>query len=130
MRIYLDASPIIYWVEKVAAYYAQVDARIKQAGVTLASSHLALMECLILPLRQGQSGLKQDYDDFFATQLTELVPFTESVFRMAADIRARHNFRTPDALHLAAALAAACDVFLTNDAGLKAFPQITVEVVS
>jgi hypothetical protein len=63
MRIYLDASPIIYWVEKIAAYYPQVDARIKHAGVTLASSHLALMECLILPLRQGQSGLKQDYDD-------------------------------------------------------------------
>ena len=26
--------------------------------------------------------------------------------------------------------ATACDMFLTNDAGLKAFPQITVEVVS
>ena len=130
MRIYLDASPIIYWVEKVAAYYPQVDARIKQAGITLTSSHLALMECLILPLRQGQSGLKQDYDDFFATQVNQLVPFTESIFRKAADIRAQHNFRTPDALHLAAALASASDMFLTNDAGLKAFPQITVEVVS
>ena len=126
MRIYLDAARIIYWVEKVAAYYLQVDARIKHAGVTLVSSHLALMECLILPLRQGQTGLKQDYDDFFATQVTESVPFTESVFRKAADIRAQHNFRTPDALHLAAA----CDMFLTNDAGLKAFRQITVQVVS
>jgi hypothetical protein len=69
MRIYLDASPIIYWVEKVAAYYPQVDARIKQAGVALVSSQLALMECLVLPLRQGQAGLKQDFDDIFATQL-------------------------------------------------------------
>jgi len=117
-------------VEKVAGYYPQVDARIKQTGVTLASSHLALMECLILPLRQGLSGLKQDYDDFFSTQVTELVPFTETVFRMAADIRALHDLRTPDTLHLAAALAAACDMFLTNDAGLKAFPQIMVEVVA
>ena len=55
----------------VAAYYAPVDARIKQAGVTLVSSHLTLMECLVLPLRQGQTGLKQDYDDFFATQVAE-----------------------------------------------------------
>ena len=106
-----------------------MDARIKQAGVALVSSHLALMECLILPLRQGQTGLVQDYDDFFAGQLTELVAYTEPIFRHAADIRAAHNFRTPDALHLAAALTAACDVFLTNDAQLKRFSQITVEVV-
>jgi predicted nucleic acid-binding protein len=130
MRVYLDASPIIYWVEKAAPYYAQVDARIKQTGVTLVSSHLALLECLVLPLRLGQAGLQQDYDDFFATQIGESVPFTESVFRKAADIRARHNFRTPDSLHLAAALAAACDTFLSNDAGLKTFPDIGVEVVS
>ena len=129
MRMYLDASPTIYWVEKVAAYYARVDARIKQTGVLLVSSHLTLMECLILPLRQGPSGLKQDYDDFFASQLTEIVPLTEPVFRMAADIRAQHNFRTPDALHLAAALASACDVFLTNDVAFKAFPHITVELL-
>jgi len=36
---------------------------------------------------------------------------------------------TPDALHLAAAVAGACDVFLTNDAALKTFPPIAVEVV-
>jgi hypothetical protein len=95
MRLYLDASPIIYWVENAPAYYSQVDARIKQAGVALVSSHLALMECLILPLRQGQTGLVQDYDDFFAGQLTELVAYTEPIFRHAADIRAAHNFRTP-----------------------------------
>ncbi len=130
MRIYLDASPIIYWVEKVAAYYLQVDARIKQAGVTLVSSNLALMECLVLPLRQGQGGLKQDYDDFFAGQVAELVQFAESVFRKAAEIRAQYNFRTPDSLHLAAALAGACDLFFTNDARLKPFPDIAVDVVS
>jgi predicted nucleic acid-binding protein len=130
MRIYLDASPIIYWVEKVAAYYPQVDARIKQVGVTLVSSHLALMECLVVPLRQGQSGLQQDYDDFFATQVAESVSFSHSVFRKAATIRATHNFRTPDALHLAAALEGACDLFLTNDAGLTSFTQLLVEIVA
>lgn len=52
------------------------------------------------------------------------------MFRHAAAIRAKHNFRTPDALHLAAALAGACDMFLTNDAALKPFPDIPVEVIS
>src|SRR5438128_2093042 len=101
------------WVEKVAAYHPQVDARFKQTGVTLVSSHLALVECLVLPIRQGQSGLIQDHDQFFATQIAEVVSFTEAVFRRAAAIRAAHNFHTPDALHFAASLESACDVFLT-----------------
>lgn len=130
MRLYLDAAPIIYWVEKVAAYYPQVDARIKQAGVNLISSHLALMECLVLPIRQGQTQLQQDFDQFFATAIAESVSFTEDVFRNAAEIRARHNFRAPDALHLAAAMSASCDLFLTNDARLTSFPDIPIEVVT
>jgi len=130
MRLYLDAAPIIYWIEKVAAFYPQVDARIKPAGVTLVSSNLALMECLVLPLRQGQSGLVQDYESFFATQVVEVVSLSATVFRKAAEIRATFNFRTPDALHLAAALDAICDVFLTNDAHLKSYTGIAVDVVS
>jgi|SRR5688572_22219972 len=130
MRLHLDAAPIIYWVEKVAAYYPKVDARIKQAGVSLVSSHLALMECLVLPIRQGQTQLQQDYDQFFSTAITESVSFTEAIFRKAAEIRAGHNFRAPDALHLAVAMSASCDMFLTNDARLKSFPDIPIEVVT
>ena len=54
-----------------------------------------------------------------------MVPFTPGVFRRAAEIRAQFNFRTPDALHLAAAVEAACDVFLTNDAQLTRFTGLS-----
>jgi predicted nucleic acid-binding protein len=53
----------------------------------------------------------------------------EPVFRRAAKIRARYNFRTPDALHLAAAVEGACDLFITNDAQLTRFTGLVVEVV-
>jgi predicted nucleic acid-binding protein len=130
MRIYLDTSPVIYWVEKISPYFTQVDTHIKQPGVVLASSALAQMECLVRPLRVGDAALTKDYEDFFATQIAEMVPFTNAVFRRAAEIRAKHNFRTPDAIQLAAALEVACDVFLTNDAQLRRFPDISVNVVS
>jgi predicted nucleic acid-binding protein len=130
MRLYLDASPIIYWVERVPAFYSRVDTHIKQPGVLLVSTHLALLECLVRPLRAADNALAKDYEDFFATQLAELVPFTDAVFRRAAEIRATHNFRTPDALHLAAAVAGSCDQFLTNDAALTRFPDLTVTAVS
>lgn len=123
MRIYLDASPIIYLVEQVTPFMSRVLARLAGPGMILVSSELTRMEALVKPLRNCDAALAQNYDSFFAAQVAELVPFGQAVFRKAADIRAKHNFRTPDALHLAAALAGACDVFLTNDAGLKAFPD-------
>src|SRR5438105_15090756 len=104
MRIYLDASPVIYWVEKVAAFYAQVDLRIKQAVVMLVPSHLTLLECLVLPLRHADALLKQEYHDFIAMQVAALVLVNESVFGRAADIRPEHRFRSPAGLHLTASL--------------------------
>jgi predicted nucleic acid-binding protein len=87
------------------------------------------MECLVLPLRNGDSRLVADFDTFFSAEVAEMVPFTPAVFWRAAKIRAQYNFRTPDALHLAAAVDAACDLFLTNDALLTRYPGLAVEVV-
>lgn len=130
MRLYLDSSPIIYLVEQQAPFAAKVLGRIGVPGVTLASSDLALMECLVVPLRQNNSSLANDFSNFFSVQIAHRIAFTEPVFRKGAEIRARFGYRTPDALHLAAALAGACDVFFTNDARLKSFPDIAVELVA
>ena len=130
MRVYLDASPIIYLVEQVAPFMARVLARLTAPNIVVVSSDLARMEALVKPLRNKDAALVQNFDSFFVAQVAHMVPLGQAVFRQAAEIRAEHKFRTPDALHLAAALAAACDTLLTNDAALKAFPGITVEVVS
>lgn len=47
----------------------------------------------------------------------------------ATDIRAHYGFKTPDAIHLAAAVVSGCDVFLTNDHRLDRFSDLAVEVV-
>lgn len=48
------------------------------------------------------------------------LPVTTAVFDRAAELRAHHNIRTPDAIHLAAALIHGCDEFWTNDDRLSA----------
>jgi predicted nucleic acid-binding protein len=128
-RIYLDSSPVIYLVEQIAPFSTGVRARLSASGVVCVSSDLTRMECLVLPLRNGDTRLVADFDTFFSSEVAELALFPPAVFRRAAEIRAQHNFRTPDALHLAAAVEAACDVFLTNDAQLTRFTGLTVEVV-
>jgi len=56
----------------------------------------------------------------------ELLPVTTLIAESAAELRARYNLRTPDALHVATAIAAGCGAFLTNDAGVKRVAEITV----
>jgi predicted nucleic acid-binding protein len=128
-RIYLDASPVIYLVQQVVPFWPTVRTRLSAGGVVCVSSDLTRMVCLVLPLRNGDTRLVADFDTFFSADVAEMVSFTPAVFRRAAEIRAQFNFRTPDALHLAAAVEVTCDRFLTNDALLTRYPGLAVEVV-
>src|SRR2546421_202086 len=76
---------------------------------------LTRLECRVKHLKTGDTALLQDFDDYFTGAITEVVTLSSQVMDRATDIRARHGFKTPDAIHLAAALVAGCDVFLTND---------------
>ena len=87
------------------------------------------MECRVKPLREGNTALLQDSDDYFAEVVKETVVLSRAVIDRATDIRARYGFRTPDAMHLAAAVVSGCDVFLTNDHRLDRFPDIAMDVI-
>ncbi len=104
MRIYLDPAPIIYLVEKIPVFFPQVSAKLANLGGDLVSSDLALMEVLVLPFRNQDGLLERDYEDFFSNQLAEVVDLDRDVYRRAARIRAGFRFKTPDAIHLAAAV--------------------------
>jgi len=129
MRLYLDAAPVIYAVEQVAPFFPVVDARLSAAGTVRVASDLTRMECRVKPVREGKADLLKDYDDFFAYAVAEIVALSREVMDRATEIRARYGFKTPDAVHLAAAVVTSCDVFLTNDHRLDRFPDISIEVV-
>ena len=129
MRIYVDTPPVIYSVQQVVPFAQKVSQRLAASGVLIVTSELVRMECLVLPLRNGDNQLVADFDTWFALQVNELVQFSSTVFRRAAKIRAQLNFRTPDSLHLAAAVESGCDLFLTNDTRLMKFSDLRVEVL-
>lgn len=129
VRLYLDTAPVIYVVEQAPGYAASVDQHLSAPGVILVASDLTRMECRVKPLRDGDGGLLQDYEQFFREAVAECVTLTREVLDRAAEIRARHGFKTPDAIHLAAAVTACCDRFLTNDHRLDRFDAIPMEVV-
>jgi predicted nucleic acid-binding protein len=129
MCIYLDAAPVIYTVEQVPPYAAIVDARLAAPEVVRVASGLTRLECRVKPLRLADADLLQDFDDYFAGAVAEIVPLSRVVLDRATEIRAQYGFRTPDSIHLAAAVVSGCDVFLTNDHRLDRFANIPIEVI-
>lgn len=132
-RLYIDTAPLIFYVEENPNYVAKMDAIIKiveTTSIATISSVILLTEVLTLPLKTGATKLEQEYRDILVNSGDyRLLPVTRQIAESAADFRARYNLRTPDALHIATAIAAQCDVFLTNDAGIKRVTEITVLVL-
>lgn len=58
------------------------------------------------------------------------VPLNKAVFDLATELRAQHGLKTPDALHLAAAISAGCDEFWTNDLRLTQAAQGRIRTIS
>ena len=129
MRLYLDAAPVIYAVEQVPLYVPTVDALLSASGTVLVASDLTRMECRVKPLRDGHVDLLKDYDDYFEKAVAEIVVLSREVIDRATEIRAKYGFKTPDAIHLAAAVVSGCNVFLTNDHRLDRFNDMAIEVV-
>jgi predicted nucleic acid-binding protein len=132
MLVYLDSVILIYYIEQKGVFRARAARRLSSllaSGDEVAISDLVRMECRIGPLRSGdQSGLA-DFDLFFGSPDIHHVPLTPAVFDLAAEIRALYRLKTPDSIHLAAAVESGCDRFLTHDARLSRFNRINVEIL-
>jgi predicted nucleic acid-binding protein len=104
-------------------------ATLRSAGDEVAVSDLTRLECRVAPIRAGDTALLATFDAFFSRDDLRRVPLTTAVYDRATLIRAQHGFKTLDAIHLAAAVEHRCDVFLTNDLRLHAFPGIKTQAL-
>ena len=132
-RLYLDTAPLIYYIEANPNYIAQMTLiidLIEQKPIEAFSSVITLTEVLNYPLKQGNTKLAQAYRDILQNNENfQLVNVNAKIAEAAADLRARYNLRSPDAIHIATAIESACDAFLTNDKGLKRVTEILIVVV-
>ena len=78
-------------------------------------------------MRDGNTALLEEFDRFFNESVSEIVALTREVIDRATEIRSRYGFKTPDAIHLAAANLANCELFLTNDPRLNRFTELQIK---
>lgn len=99
MRIYMDTSPIISLVEGIEPFAAAIRNRLSGPDSHQICSDLSRLECRVKPMREGDTGLLADYDEYFDMSASEVLPLTRAVVDRATALRARYGFKTPDALH-------------------------------
>jgi len=129
-RLYIETAPLIYYVEENPAYIAAMQAifeAVENSSIEFVSSVLTLTEVLVQPLKHDNAYLVQEYRDILTrSHGFRLHDVTASVAESAARLRAQYDLRTPDAIHIAAAIDSGCDAFLTNDAAIRRVKEITV----
>jgi predicted nucleic acid-binding protein len=134
MRLYLDASAIIYSIEGVPEFREAALRWIEAAEAAetgaLITSRLSRLECRVRPLREGNAERLAHYEGFFSRADLLLVDVSAAVLEHATELRARYSVRSPDAIHLASALSERADVFVTGDRQLRRCAEIKVELVN
>lgn len=116
--IYLDTCVLIYAIENDPVRAPTIRSALKAAATErFAISPLVRLECLVKPMRNGDLLLQRRYEAGFERFL--LLQMPDPVFSLAAQLRARFNLKTPDALHLACAQHHGCSALWTNDDRLQ-----------
>jgi predicted nucleic acid-binding protein len=128
--IALDTSVWIYHFEGSTASGRIADAvleTVSQGRVAAVASELVLLELLVAPLKKAA----QDAADEIEMTLLHfphlrLAPVTRGVLVRAAEIRARHGLRTPDAIIVATAIESGATLAVTNDDAWRKVKELEV----
>ena len=126
----LDTAVFIYFIEGHPSYaplLQPVFDAIDDFDLPACTSALTLLETLVQPLRKGNQRLAEIYRAYLTgSESLELVELDLPCLRTAAQLRAVHGVKTPDALQLAAAVDCGCTAFLTNDRRLPQLPGLRI----
>jgi predicted nucleic acid-binding protein len=131
-ELFLDTAPIIYHVEGNLAYQPltdQVFQTIQAGTLSAVTSSITLSECLVHPYRRGDMALAQKFRNVITAGVNTRYVGVDVVAERSAEIRAHYNLKLADSFQVAAAIAAGCDAFLTNDSTLKRVSGITILVL-
>jgi predicted nucleic acid-binding protein len=130
----LDTAPLIYFIEENPTYLPIVRRffeAVDRCEFRVVTSVLTLTEVLIHPLRHGDHNLADQYRRILlhASQVMT-VPVSEAIAEEAAQLRAKHGLRTPDAIQLATAIRWGAASFLTNDSRLPTLTPLNILVLN
>ena len=130
-QIGMDTSPFIYYFERHPTYFELVHAIIEHVenrpNTHLMTSALTLLETIVFPLRNQRADLVEHYRNVLTeTDYLDLIELEVPVIVTAAEIRAKYNLRTPDAIQIGTCIHRQADLFVTNDKTFRRVQEIEI----
>ncbi len=127
----IDTVVFVYFIEEHPRYLpllVELFGAVDSGAITAVTSTVTLLEVLVVPYRQGNLALGERYEALLGrSRGLRLLELGRPLLRAAAQLRAAHRgLRTPDALQLAAGLAARATAFVTNDRDLPSVPGLPI----
>jgi predicted nucleic acid-binding protein len=117
-RIFLDSNLFIYQLEDMGPRGDRANMifeRLSSRRDTVLTSTLTLGEVLVKPIRTGNRELEKRYRDLLREPEVSVLAFDRAAGEIFARIRQDRAIKAPDAIQLATAASAGCDLFITND---------------
>ncbi len=121
-RICLDTNIFIYHFEDdghLGNQATRILERISERNDELMTASLTIGEVLVKPVELGDSYLEMRYRTLLREPIVTIVPFDAAAGVIFAHIRQDRRIKRADAIHLASAASAGCDLFITNDERLS-----------
>jgi predicted nucleic acid-binding protein len=127
-RVALDTSIFIYHLEANPRYLGLADcvfSWLDSKTSSAVTSVNTMTELLVKPYRESdEESAAKCYTLLSTYPNLEWISPTLEIADLAAEIRAIHRLRTPDALQAATSLRAKATAFLTNDSVFERIPQL------
>lgn len=128
--IAIDTPILIYLLQEDPHYYSdvrQLFEMIEKGQMKALFSIIGMIELFTGVLKKGRNDLVRDYK-LLLSDLPhfEIYSIDETIVDLAAQLRAKNELKTPDAIHIATAIAKGADYFLTNDRRLKKIKEIKI----
>lgn len=114
-KVFVDTAPFIYLLEshpQLADRFAGLFEAASQGTLSIALSTVTLAEVLTGPHKAGQTALAKRFEKALCQY--EVVPVSVPIASLAAQLRAKHRLKLPDALQLATALETGAAAFVTH----------------
>jgi predicted nucleic acid-binding protein len=118
-RVFLDSNLFIYLFEDTmgprGARTQEIFEGLSRRGDLVMTSTLTLGEVLVKPIREGDRALETKYKSLMHEPEVKVLAFDRGAGEIFALVRQDRSIKAPDAIQLATAGAAGCDLFITND---------------
>jgi predicted nucleic acid-binding protein len=132
--VFLDTAPLIYFIEGNSDYQEKLEKLFKlndENYFQFLTSTITLIEVLVKPLKDGETKIVEQYKTILTNaEGIDIFDITTPIAVKAAEIRAKYNVKTPDALQVATAIEHNATYFLTNHLRLKIITEIKVITIA